>query len=105
MGVALVSPAPGRGVRLEIFGYGETIVARELLRFSERLAVPIVALETAATILREETEKQFDTQGGHASGGWPELADSTKADKARHDLDPRILRATGALFETLTRKF
>jgi phage gpG-like protein len=93
------------GVALEIFGYGEVIVSRELLRFSEHLAAPVVALQTAAVILREEVEKQFDTEGGHASGGWPRLADSTVAFKAAHDLDPRILRATGALFETLTRKF
>lgn len=97
-------PVPG-GTWIEITGYGETIVHRKLLRFAEQLAYPREAMEIAAEILREETKLQFDTQGRHASGGWRALADSTKAFKARRNLDPRILRATGALFTTLTDKY
>lgn len=95
---------PG-GVWLEIEGYGETIVKRQLLRFSDQLMAPAAALETAATILRHAVEEQFDTEGGYASGGWPALAQSTVDHKAKYDLDPRILRATGTLHASLTRKF
>jgi phage gpG-like protein len=96
-----------RGLRIEILdAYEQTpIVARELMRFSSRLLVPLEALELAGTMLREAVEKQFDTEGGYASGGWPELAASTVAHKAREDLHSEILRATDALKDALTRKF
>ena len=92
-------------VRIEIHGYGETIVSRRLLRFSGDLAMPVAAMEVAAEILREEVKEQFGSQGRHASGGWPGLADSTKAFKERRNLDPRILFATRTLYKTLTDKY
>lgn len=93
------------GVWIEIESFGETIVKRQLLRFSDQLMAPAAALETAATMLRHAVEEQFESQGRYASGGWPALADSTVAHKAKYDLDPRILFATHTLFTSLTRKF
>lgn len=90
---------------IEILAIGEVIVQRDLLRFSANVTDFSPAMEAAGTILREATEAQFDTQGSYASGGWPELAAATLAYKARHGLDPRILRATENLFTSLTRKF
>lgn len=91
--------------RLTIEGFGEKIVDRELMRFGERLEQPTEALEVVATLLREAVEQQFVTEGQHASGGWPALALSTVERKARLGQDPHILRATGFLMESLTRKY
>lgn len=90
---------------LSIVADGETIVERRLLRFAENMEHPQAALEVVGDVLREATEKQFDSEGGYASGGWKELAQSTIDRKARLGQDPRILRATDRLMESLTRKF
>lgn len=90
---------------LKIQAEGEVIVERQLLRFSENLEAPGEQLEEIAVLLGEAVEKQFDTEGGHASGGWKALTEERVATKARLGLDPRILRATSALFDSLTRKY
>jgi phage gpG-like protein len=91
-------------ITLSIESYGEKVVERVLSRFADDLAVPTVALQAIAGIMREETEAQFDTEGEHASGGWKPLARSTLERKERLGLDHRILRATGRLFESLTQQ-
>lgn len=90
------------GLRVTIDGTGGKLLDRELLAFAERLAVPVAGLQAAATIMRRASEEQFQTEGGHASGGWPELAASTV--KERGSAHP-ILRVTDALFDSMTRKF
>lgn len=90
---------------LSIVADGETIVERRLLRFADNIEHPQAALEVVGDVLREATEKQFDSEGGYASGGWKELAQSTIDRKARLGQDPHILRATDRLMESLTRKF
>lgn len=90
---------------LKIEGFGETIVERKLTRFAENLEAPTGALEDIGTLLRQDVELQFDTEGGHASGGWKALSEGRVRFKANHGLDPRILRATGALFDSLTKKY
>lgn len=62
------------------------------------------ALEAIGRLMIESEQAQFDTEGGHASGGWAELAQSTIDNKARKGLDPRILHATLQLEESLTVK-
>lgn len=89
---------------LQVEGYGETVLRRQLTRFADNLEAPASALESVGLLMRESTAEQFSSQGGN-SGGWQELADSTKQQKARLGLDPRILHATGALVESLTQKF
>lgn len=90
---------------ISVRSYGEKIIERHLLRFSEHLENPRAALEVAADHLRHAVEEQFDTEGGHASGGWMALSERRVEEKARLGLDPQILRASGALMESLTRKF
>lgn len=90
---------------LRIESYGETVVNRSLLRIAEHFEDPKPALEAVADLLRGDVEEQFDTEGGHASGGWKALSQKRIDEKARLGLDPRILRASGALYESLTRKF
>lgn len=50
-------------------------------------------------IVRQSNEERFNTRG---QGSWDALKDSTRAAKARRGDDPRILRASGALFKSLT---
>lgn len=92
-------------MRLYIEAFGETVIDRQLTRFAANLAVPEAAWQVIGTMLRAGAERQFQTEGRYASSGWKPLAASTVAFKRRHDLDPRILRATNALMDSLTRKF
>lgn len=92
-------------IQLTIESYGEQIVNRTLTRFEGEFENPRHTLEAIGMMLREAVEKQFDTEGRHASGGWPALAQSTKERKAQLGLDPHILRATDRLRQALIRKF
>lgn len=92
-------------MELVIEAFGAKILHRNLMRFAENLAAPVAALEVAADHLRAAAAKQFGTEGGYASGGWAPLADSTVAEKARKGQSPQILRATGALMDSLIDKF
>lgn len=51
------------------------------------------------TIYRQAEEKRFQTRGG---GSWPPLKESTRESKARHNSDPRLMRASNALYRALT---
>lgn len=93
------------GLRLTIEGYGETIIDRQLLRFEKILRDPTEMWGEVGALLRAIVEVQFETEGGHASGGWPKLAESTVKRKAAKGQHPEILRATDHLRESLTRKF
>jgi phage gpG-like protein len=57
------------------------------------------AFADVRAVVRESNEARFGSRG---DGSWPPLKDSTKAAKARHGQDPRVLRASGALFKSLT---
>jgi phage gpG-like protein len=48
-------------------------------------------------------KRQFDTQGAATGERWAPLAPSTRAYKAAHGLDPRILHATLRLRRSLTQ--
>lgn len=51
------------------------------------------------TVYRKAEERQFQSRG---SGSWPALKESTRESKARHNYDPRLMRATNALYRALT---
>jgi hypothetical protein len=53
-----------------------------------------------AWVVQEHVEQQFNTEGMHLSGGWPELAESTKSD--RGDDGHPILDDTGQLRRDVT---
>lgn len=89
---------------IQIDAYGETLVHRELMRFSENLMHPQHALQVAANVLRVAAREQFDTHGA-ASGGWAALKAATLEQKRRHGYPPDILHATGALERSLVSKF
>lgn len=93
------------GFVIRIVSEGETIVERHLMRFASNLEHTAEALGVIGTVLRESTEKQFESEGGYASGGWKPLTPARVAYKREHGLDPHILRATDRLMTALTRKF
>ena len=62
------------------------------------------AMESVLDGILESARKQFDTEGGHGSGGWDALAESTVERKAREGLDSRILHATLDLRRSLTER-
>lgn len=47
--------------------------------------------------LKPSIKRQFATQGGSGSGGWPPITDAWRAEKIRRGLDPKILHATHRL--------
>lgn len=83
---------------------GDKQIERELLRVGSRSTNAAPAFSAIADFMIEETRLQFDTQGGHGSGGWQPLQAATVRAKVRHHppLDPRILHATLALAHSLT---
>lgn len=87
-------------MQLEITAYGDVLIRRDLLRFADNLAVPVLALKAITRELRAATKRQFDTEGGN-SGGWQALAASTLAEKTRKGYPDKILQATGALMASL----
>lgn len=91
-------------LRIEIVALGETVVQRDLAAFGRNMVDLTDAMHDVGTILREAAEKQFVTEGGHASGGWPPLADSTNRDRVRQGFPPvhPIMRRTERLLRSLT---
>lgn len=73
--------------------------ARDVDRLGQRARDIRPATSTIRTQFRTAEERLFDT-GGH--GQWPKLAEATRQLKAKRGSDPRILRATGALYRALT---
>lgn len=76
---------------------GAADVEHDLLNFERRLAEPRVALLAVAELMRAAMALRFDEQP------WEPLAESTVASKSAMGLDPRILHATLALRDSLTK--
>jgi phage gpG-like protein len=95
-------------VRLELNVVGDQQVNRELLRFAHRAVDARPLWDRIILDLRALEEEQFSSKGARASGGWQELADSTKERKAASsDSTVRanaevILKATEALYHSVT---
>lgn len=82
--------------------WGDDIISRELLRFEERnLNIMPVGLAIIKDI-KDSNQKQFETEGEHASGGWAPLADSTIAAKVAGGFPLDILQRTRRLMLSLT---
>jgi hypothetical protein len=83
---------------------GEEQVNRTLLRFGENAAHGQKLWEQMYKDLLMVERVQFLTEGAHGSGGWAKLKATTVASKKRQGLEPWILRATEALFHSLTEE-
>lgn len=73
--------------------------ARDVNQLGRRASDVRPATSAVRTAFRQAEERRFDTGG---AGSWPKLAEATREWKARRGLDPRILRATGALYRAMT---
>jgi phage gpG-like protein len=85
-------------VRFEFGVAGDKLISRDLVRLGERGVNALPAFEQIGEQFARTEKRRFDTDG---NGTWQPLSTSTIAFKARHGLDPRILRATGALRASL----
>lgn len=91
-------------MQFQFIAAGETLVDRHLLRFSEHASNPRPAFMAVSEYVMRVMKRQFDQQGAGPSGRWAPLAASTVAQKARNNLDPRILHATLTMRNALTKK-
>lgn len=81
---------------------GDQQINHELLAITDRALNATPVWEAIMIDLEHVERGQFDSEGGDASGGWQQLSDSWLAYKTRNGYDTRILRMTGALFDSLT---
>ena len=87
-------------LKLDVEQHGVREATADLLELGIRASdVRAVSLKIGR-IVSESTKRRFQSRG---SGSWPPLAESTKERKARDGLDPRPMRATGALYASLTK--
>lgn len=82
--------------------WGDEVIERELLRFSEHMVNMMPVAEVIMQDIRDSNQEQFDSEGGHASGGWAPLADSTLAGKIAGGWPVQILHRTLRLRKSLT---
>lgn len=76
------------------------IVARAFFITAQRIQQMEEPMERAAMVVSKEIAANFDAEG--RPGRWEGLKEGTARKKASEGLDPRILRATGALYDGLT---
>jgi phage gpG-like protein len=89
-------------VRIEADFFGEDLVASKIAGVGERATDLRPAFREMAQILRENATRQFESAGGHGSGGWAPLAPSTRRRKEGAGLSEGILQMTQRLRESLT---
>ena len=78
---------------------GDERAARHMNDVAKRASDIKKASFKVRTIYRHAEEKRFQSRGG---GSWPALKESTRESKARHNYDPRLMRASNALYRALT---
>ena len=86
-------------VTVEVFG--APVIRRRLLRAGAAATDASAAFRRIAGLLDHAAEQQFATSGAYGGAAWAPLAPSPLAAKARAGLDPRILRATHELMNSL----
>lgn len=91
---------PGVVVDFEVYGHKQ--ISRELARISEFSGDAAPAWEKIVSMMKDDIQEQFDTEGRSMSGGWEPLKPVTIENKARQGLRPEIMRATDRLMESLT---
>jgi phage gpG-like protein len=95
---------PSRGFNVKVDVFGEQILHRRMVRFEAGLIDASDAFREIITILRSSTVANFASRGASSGSRWRDLAPSTVARKRRLGLDPRILRATHRLFNSLVKE-
>lgn len=89
-------------MQLQIELYGDKQMNHELLRMGLAVANLEPAWLAIMHNLEQVEKKQFDSEGGYASGGWEALSEGWLKFKRENGYDRRILRMTGRLFDSMT---
>jgi phage gpG-like protein len=89
---------------LKLEFWGEAQVSRTIRRVGENVEDLRPAYDAIADLVVAENRRNFDTEGGHASGGWAPLSPKYAAWKARHYPGKPILELTGDLRDDLTER-
>jgi phage gpG-like protein len=89
---------------LKLEFWGEAQVSRTIRRVGENVEDLRPAYDAIADLVVAENRRNFDTEGGHASGGWAPLSPKYAAWKARHYPGKPILQREGDLIDSLTRR-
>lgn len=90
------------GFNIDIDVQGDAQIAMHFRRISERSLNLRPAWYAIHESMLSIERKQFDSQGGHRSGGWAPLDEITITRKESMGLGTRILVATGRLMRSLT---
>lgn len=90
-------------MRIEFDIFGDKQVKRDILRIGARAGNLKPLFFVMAKYFYAIERKQFDSQGGFASGGWDALKDATIRRKAKKNQSTEILRADDVLMKSLTR--
>lgn len=90
-------------MRLTLEVAGDVQMNHELLALAGRVLDATPAWVAIIADLEHVEKRQFDSEGAEASGGWVELSERWLDYKRQNDYDLRILRMTGALFDSLTQ--
>lgn len=82
--------------------WGDVQVDRTLAGIEARAQEVTPAWEQVAESFLRAERRQFSSEGGYGSGGWPALSPAYAAWKQRHYPGRKILERTGALKASLT---
>ena len=91
-------------VRFTFTVEGETQIDRTLARFHENVTDARPLWEELADKFARAEVRQFNSEGGYGSGGWPALSPRYAAWKAHHYPGKPILEREGALRKSLTKR-
>ncbi len=89
---------------IEFDFYGEKQVKRRIMRPGKYAGHLRPLFNNLADFFMDIEIGQFASDGARGSRPWKPLKPETVRRKERAGLDPRILRATGALYESLTQR-
>lgn len=90
------------GVRFTFTVEGEAQIDRTLARFADNVSDALPLWDKLADRFASIERRQFASEGGYGSGGWPALSPRYAAWKARHYPGKPILERDGELKRSLT---
>lgn len=89
-------------MRVELDIFGDVQLRREILRWGDHAQDASPAFRSILTKWIGWETRQFQSQGGYASGKWKPITKAWRDEKKRRGLDTRILHMTGRLRRSLT---
>lgn len=92
------------GVRFTFSVEGEAQIDRTLARYADNVSDALPLWDKLADRFASVERRQFSSEGGYGSGGWPALSPAYAAWKARAYPGKPILRRTDELYNSLTRR-